>query len=396
MFIRHLIIFIALGLSSAYAYVFNVQEIARASLEVNIVHLKSGDFLAAGPHQFKSLWTRDFCFSVPALLTLKKYSLVKNQLNYLITNRRSDGLVPIYADSMSPMQRVTLASVNNILGTNFNYPITDKLTPYFKASGKFPTIDANILILLASYEYYQATLDQEWWEKNQKNFREIYNYYQKFTQDGLIFQGAFSDWQDSSKRVGKTFFTNLLYLEVSKYFHFLSHSELDLLTNKIHETFYDPSTGLYFSVAGEPYISIDGILWALQKKLMPNLDAMYFALKKHPLWNRFEIPGYATFPSYPKSWIISHVKLSGLSEYHGNLSWSWLIALSSTVAKQYGDLVEAERISSKLQEILLRDNFVGEIYESKNNYRLFHSSLYKSENPFSLGSAFVIEMLKDN
>ena len=51
-------------------------NIAKESLEKNIVRLPQGDFLAAGGNQFGSLWTRDFCFSVPALLTLKKYAFV--------------------------------------------------------------------------------------------------------------------------------------------------------------------------------------------------------------------------------------------------------------------------------------------------------------------------------
>ena len=115
-------------------------NIAKESLEKNIVRLPQGDFLAAGGNQFGSLWTRDFCFSVPALLTLKKYALVKNHLSYLINNRRSDGLIPIYADSINPMRRVILGSVNRTLGTHVQYKITKNIKPYFKASGKLYAI----------------------------------------------------------------------------------------------------------------------------------------------------------------------------------------------------------------------------------------------------------------
>ena len=149
-------------------------NIAKQSLEKNIVSLPQGDFLTAGGNQFGSLWTRDFCFSVPALLILKKNSLVKNHLSYLINNRRSDGLIPIYADSINPMQRVILGSVNQVLGTHVQYKISKDIKPYFKASGKFPTIDANLLVLKAAYEYYQASQDQDWWDINQKAFLEMY------------------------------------------------------------------------------------------------------------------------------------------------------------------------------------------------------------------------------
>lgn len=369
-------------------------NIAQESLEKNIIRLPQGDFLAAGGNQFGSLWTRDFCFSVPALLTLKKYSLVKNHLSYLINNRRRDGLIPIYADSINPMRRVILGSVNQTLGTNVQYKITKNIKPYFKASGKFPTIDANLLVLKASFEYYQASNDQDWWIENLKAFEEIYHYYDVFFVDGLINQGAYADWQDSSSRKGKTFFTNLLYLDVTKSFQFQNLAEINLLTHRIHENFYDKVSGLYFSVKNLPQISLDGILWAIDKKLMPNTDLLYERLKQHIIWNQFKTPGYATYPSYPQDSLALQIKFVGLHEYHGNLIWSWLMAYSSTVAYKQGDFEEATRISKKLEEIILRDQVVGEIYFPNNNFQNFRTDFYRSEAPFSWGAAFVIEMLK--
>jgi glycogen debranching enzyme len=369
-------------------------SIAEQSLEANIVHLPQGDFLAAGGNQFGSLWTRDFCFSVPALLTLKKYSLVKNHLTYLIKNRSADGLVPIYADSINPMQRVILGSVNIAFGTSAHYQITKDIKPYYKASGKYSTIDANLLVLKASYEYFQASHDQEWWKENQNAFQNIYHYYNHFFENGLIYQEAFADWQDSSSRQGKTFFTNLLYLDISKSLSFMSQEEISNFTKKIHETFYDNETGLYFSLLGSPQISIDGILWAIDKKLMPFSDLLYERLKQHPLWNHFIVPGFATYPSYPLNSLAVQVKLVGLHEYHGNLTWSWLMAYSSLVAYKQHDFKESSRIATALETIVLRDKVVGEIYLSTKDYLPFHSHFYASEMPFSWGAAFVIEMLK--
>jgi glycogen debranching enzyme len=369
-------------------------DIATHSLEKNIVSLPQGEFLAAGGHQFGSLWTRDFCFSVPALLTPKRFSLVKNQLEYLIQNRREDGLIPLYADSVNPMKRVIMTSVNQALGTNFQYKITGKLRPYFTVNAQFPTIDANLLLLKASYEYYQASGDIIWWQKNQKSFSQIYNYYKKLIDDGLIVQGAFSDWQDSAKRSGKSFFTNLLFLDVSKTFQYLNESEINKLSQKIHETFYDKTTGLYFSVLGFEFISLDGILWALDRQLLPMNFSLYDNLKKHPLWIKYSTPGFAIYPSYPRNWLAAHAIISGLSEYHGNLTWSWLTAFASKVALKNGDSVEANRISTLLEELVVRDQEVTEIYFSDSKHQAFESSLYRSESPFSWGAAFIIEMIK--
>lgn len=372
----------------------SVRTHAIKSLEDNIIVLSQGEFLAAGSNQFGSLWTRDFCFSVPALLTLKKFNLVKNHLNYLIKNRREDGLVPIYADSINPMFRVVSASIGHAIGKTIKFKMTSKIKPYYMATGKFPTIDANILVLLASFEYYKASGDEAWWTGNQKALKEIYEYYIPFLDDGLISQGAYSDWQDSSSRVGKTFFMNLLYLEVSKSFEYLSTHELEELTQKIHNTFYDKKTGLYFSILGSSFISIDGVLWALEKKLMPFSELLYERLKQHALWSKYSTPGFNTYPSYPKNWIAPHAKISGLSEYHGNLTWLWIMAFSSKVAYLYADFQEGSRISTTLKQMVLRDNNVREVYYSTSPHLPFRSKLYKSEAPFSWGAAFVIEMLK--
>ena len=384
----------SLTLSSLMAQELDVERLARTSLEQNIVHLPQGDFLAAGAHQFGSLWTRDFCFSVPGLLRLKKFSLVKNQLNYLIKNRHDDGLVPIYADSISPMIRVAVGSFNQATGLKIQLKITGQINPFYRANGTYSTIDANFLVLLAAYDYYQASGDEDWWQEKQSDFLEIYNYYRPFIQDGLIAQGSYSDWQDSAKRKGKTFFTNLLFLDVSKKYQFLDKEDLNRLSQKIHESFYDSKTGLYFSILGSPQISLDGILWAIDKKLMPQTDQLYLHLKKHPLWNLYGAAGFATYPSYPKSWIAPQVLLSGLNEYHGNLSWSWLMAYASIVAYKQGDAGEAQRLKSFLETLIRRDQTINEIYDSPRGFHAYSSYLYRSESPFSWGAAYVLEMQK--
>jgi hypothetical protein len=389
--IIRLILVVCVFFNITIASSIEVDNIARSNLESNIIHLPQGDFLAAGSHQFGSLWTRDFCFSVPGLLILGKSNLVKNQLNFLINNRRADGLVPIYADSISPMIRVVLSSLNKTIGTHLEIKLTDNIKPFYQAVGKFPTIDANVLVLKASYEYFQSTHDQEWWDEHQEDFYEIYHYYDKFIDDGLIVQGAFSDWQDSARREGKVFFTNLLYLEVSKNFQFKSDLEINELKKQIQNVFYDTNSGLYFSVAGHGYISLDGVLWAIDKDLLGNSLELYLNLKRDPLWNRFGYPGPATFPSYPKNWIAKHNLISGLSEYHGKLAWSWLIALSAKVAKKMNDHDEALRIHRFLENLVLRDKTVNEIYNPEKKFEAFRSPFYFSENPFSWGAAFILE-----
>ena len=89
----------------------DIKTIAQTSLETNISYLKAGSFVSAGAHQFRSFWTRDFCLSCKGLLAIGKGDVLKSHLSYLIAHRRSDDLVPLYVDSMTPVTRVVMSSI---------------------------------------------------------------------------------------------------------------------------------------------------------------------------------------------------------------------------------------------------------------------------------------------
>jgi len=170
----------------------------------------------------------------------------------------------------------------------------------------------------------------------------------------------------------------------------------------VKQTFYDPKSGLYKSLAGKSYISLDGNLLALDlgfvKPESQEGQALYASLKKSALWTRGGVPGSTTIKDYPKSWLHTPVKITGLAHYHDELHWSWLIALSAKVAHQMGDKAESRRIFDTLGTMVARDGTVEEIYKAQTDGKLgppkpFGSLLYKSEAPFSWGAGFVLDAL---
>ena len=60
--------------------------VSAKGLQENIIRHNDKHFLQAGQHQFASLWTRDFCWSVPGLLCLKKIGEVKSHLSVLLSS----------------------------------------------------------------------------------------------------------------------------------------------------------------------------------------------------------------------------------------------------------------------------------------------------------------------
>jgi hypothetical protein len=372
----------------------DIQSIARTSLETNIAYLKPGSFVSAGAHQFRSFWTRDFCFTCKGLLAIGKGDVLKSHLSYLIKNRRQDDLVPLYVDSMTPVTRVVMSSFFKAFGLgNISLKLTDDVKPFYLVNNVFEAIDSNLMVLYASWVYLKETDDQEWFDKNQNDFKKIYDFYKTKFVDGLIFQNEHADWQDSAQRKGKMFFTNLLYYHMGIEYKFLTASEQKDLKEQIQTVFFEPTTGLFRSMAGRDNISLEGNLWAIEYGLMMDPKSLYANIKKHPLFTGGPIPGFATYPSYTKDDTYIQVKVTGLQEYHGAMYWSWLIGFSGKVAFLMGDMETFNKIKAKLEKILLRDQVVKEIYNHNEEMTAFKSFLYQSEFPFSWGSGFILDML---
>src|SRR4029077_6148831 len=114
----------------------------------------------------------------------------------------------------------------------------------------------NILVLLTAHDYFTFAGADNWWERRLTDLVQIYKYYDQNhikDADGLIVQPPFSDWQDSVRRAGKTFYTNLLYYLVSSRFarfpeFGIPPEKLDQLRNAIEERFFDKDLGIYRSI----------------------------------------------------------------------------------------------------------------------------------------------------
>lgn len=376
-------------------------ERATAGLLANIVEHPAGRYLSAGQHQFRSLWTRDFCWSVPGLLAINRTDVVRDHLRLLITSAHPEnGLVPRALDSMNPKLRVFRATMGYALGLNATQPPpTQRLVPEYREQNGHSCIDGNLLTILATLIYVDATGDQTFLAEHMPALQRILHFYDAHIEGKLIAQPGFSDWQDSVRREGKTFYTNLLWSvtlgELAK------RSLLGVtdqwardVSSAVHATFLDPTTGLYRSLAEGPQLSIDGSLLAIDLGFVQGDAArsLYAAMKRHPLWSAADgLPGVVTMPDYPsrdRNWT---VRLVGLGHYHDRLAWSWITAMSAKVASRMGDQPEAERILDGLGKLVARDKTVAEIYEPQRTMKPWQRWLYRSERPFSWGAAATLD-----
>lgn len=142
-------------------------QIAERGMMKNIATLtsKSGGsrrVILAGAHQFHALWVRDFAQSVPGYLLLGQHDAVRDTLDTVFEAQRlDDGLIPRGLDSVRTWERIAAEYFGITL------PFHAPLEPSFETENHVLSIDGNLLVPIAAWQYLAAQDDQErlhrWW-----------------------------------------------------------------------------------------------------------------------------------------------------------------------------------------------------------------------------------------
>lgn len=368
-------------------------DIAANSLRANIISLPSGKFISAGQNQFLTLWTRDFCHSVRGLIAVGEEDVAKNHLGYLLKSLREDGLVPRVLDNHQVQLRVAWQSFRKLVPVLPKLTFKEPLRAQYTDEHGSNAFDSNVLLILACLQ-----MDDKFWSENENEIHKVWNWYDDKFQDGLIFQTGFADWQDTTRREGKTFLMNLFYYLAASRLKKKGWSiKIDLaeLQNKIKKTFFDGK--VFISMTGYPQVSIEGNLFALETDEFLNSDEklkLWPELKRHPIISQDGVIGRCSYPDWPSDDLAWHIKLANLKRYHGSLSWSWLIGLGLNVSRLMNDVEMTQKQLTHIQTLLKRDGEVMEVYDPDLKFMPWGSWLIKSEHPFAWGAGYLSHALK--
>jgi hypothetical protein len=245
-------------------------------------------------------------------------------------------------------------------------------------------IDSNVLLVLASFHSKKYT----------KKVASLLDFYNK-DKNGLIIQEPYSDWQDSQDRSGVTFLTNLLYYQAIKQYQDIGIKIKnkagkvivpEQLKNVIINTFYDKKTGLFKSVKNKEFFALADNLFAIKYNFV-NQESLYKNLKKSELWTSG--PGFPQIPNNPNVHI--QVKIGTLENYHNNIYWSWLMGFAGLISFMMKDYPEGQKMYDRLERIAYRDKCIAEIYDPIS-LKIFETSTYKAECPFTWGACYVLAM----
>jgi hypothetical protein len=377
------------------------QLLAEASLRANIIELPSGKFLAAGQNQFRTLWTRDFCHAARGLFAIGEVEVVRDHLSRLLVSVRDDGLVPRVLDNKLVQWRVAYQTARRIFPFLPELKLVEPLRPQYTDEHGSHAVDSNLLVLLTALQLKTYPGGEAWWQTHEEKLQKVWRWYDARKRDGLIYQTAFSDWQDSVRRNGFTFLTNFFYYLAAHRLQKVGWQtgvELNVLSQRLREEFFDAESGLFLSLKGSEVISLDGNLLALEAREFLTSDEkaqLWKSLMRHPLTQLDHgLLGRCSYPDWPKRAVAWHVHLAGLKRYHGGLAWSWLMGLGLKVAHEQGDRTTVERMLHKVHTLLQRDQDVMELYDPKDLWFPWESWLLTAERPFSWGAGYLIEALQ--
>lgn len=364
---------------------------AQKTLQANLVQSDRGLFLAAGGNQFRTLWVRDFCFSVPGLIAAGFAEVVERQLQLIVSFQREDGALPRGIDVVDPKLRVFLnvvfrLSPQALLGYGGRH-----LRPEYLGEHGTPAYDSNLLTIRSHFELKSRTSKEA---LSATQLEKLLDFYQPDDQ-GLLQQPPYSDWQDSARREGVILHTQLLFLQALRLLG--RNSQAKALQGKILSLFLQEETGLFSEQLGTKQVSLETHLLLLNSPLADlglDQDQLYRRLKAHPLWTQNLIPGIPVYPRHQQvSW---STKIVGLGAYHDQLHWGWLVAEAYKTCLKMQDRKEAERILECYASSALQDPYLAEVYRVKNAKSLerLSQAFYRSEMPFSWTAAKWIEALE--
>ncbi len=391
------------GVSKRSRNGMEMKEILENIINRNITTNKGKQGFRAGGSVYANLWARDFLYPAPFLMSQPVWRDAVADHIFLILDhaRTSDFMMPKELDTMNPDWRVVRGFFRTLVGLEpEELPMKGEWHKHFTDTMGSDAIDTNLLTInaaleLAKYPGYKKKV----LARKQELLNGMKYYRQFIDKQGLIHQMKYSDFQDSSARVGVTFLTNLLFWKVLKELEdigFVQKGHSKRIRDSIIKTFWMPDRKLYRGIKGRKYMNIDANLLAIDwgfdtRKLFWN------AIKGYKPWWRGVLPGPPTVPKQPISEKAICVRVGGIPGYHDEYVWSWVMGIGAKVAYKMGDCKVGDEIIQGLKEIVERDKTVYDSYEYNPRTKTAVQVVtygFRAEYDWTWGASYMLDALK--
>jgi glycogen debranching enzyme len=378
------------------------RQIAEANLRLGIEerHLPSGDrkkILWAGWRNFREPWARDFGFASFGLMELNEKQVIKETLELYLHFQQENGRFPVKIHSTSVLDRY----LHSLFARQ--QPTRRPLRPKYHTAHRTISLDGNCLLVIAALNYLRHYEDNQFAQKHWSQLKQALHWVetQALQPDGLLHQGAYTDWADSIKRTGAVHYPNVLYwkalrefsLSAAKYGYAedantFQHKE-QALAQAIQQHFWDNEQGFFITSQQFPHIlSSDGNTLAIAWKLATPVQALRILDNMARFGMSTPVPTRCTNHEYGPNYVAWENKLGGIPHYHTAAAWLWLGSWHLIALVQAGEMGQAAAHLQRMEAVIVRDKVVHEVYDVDG--RFLKTRWYESEAPLTWSAAMFI------
>ncbi|MCB8959960.1 MAG: hypothetical protein H6651_06580 [Ardenticatenales bacterium] len=378
------------------------ERIARANVEISIEDrlLPDGSHklvLNAGRRNFREPWARDFGFASFGLVTMAETRAARETLELFLGFQTPAGQFPVKIHSTSILERYLHSLLDR------EQPIHTPLRPKYKTAHRTLSLDGNALLIIAALNYLRHVDDPSFchthWPALKRGLQWLE--LQSLEGDGLLHQGAYTDWADSIKRHGIIHYTNVLYWralcefgrdaviygypEDEAYFQ----AKAARVRDKINEHFWSEELGFYRTSDQFPHIlsssgNLLAIAWGLATPAQANA-----ILDRMAAWDMAEpVPTQVTSEPYGPQFVALENRLAGIPHYHTEAAWLWLGAWHVVALSRSGRSAEAGHLLERMATVIVRDGVVHEVYGRDG--QPLATRWYSSEAPLTWSASLFV------
>lgn len=352
--------------------------------------------LCAGVRHFREPWARDSGFASFGLIELDELQATKEALEVFLLTQSENGQFPVKIHSTHYLERYLYSVFKR------EQPIDRPISPRFITGHRTISLDGNGLLVIAVLNYALRSGDYDFVRQYWQNLLNALAWLETYVEpsDGLLHQGAFTDWADSIAQQGKVLYTNVIFwkalLDMAEIAQACGHPDdrrtLGDKARRIRESinthFWRPDLGFYVTSQFFDILSSSGnllaIAWGLASPEQAHtiLDAMrYFGMGT-------PVPTKATHRAYPRKFVAIENRLAGLADYHTYFAWLWLGAWHVIALARMERLEEARELLYNISRVIVRDGAVHEVYRPDGHYA--STFWYTSESPLTWSAGMFV------
>jgi glycogen debranching enzyme len=360
--------------------------------------LESGEekwVLCAGLRNFREPWARDFGFASSGLMELGLWDVTREGLEVFFLTQHENGQFAVKVHSTSVLDRYLHSLFKR------EQPIHAPIRPKFITAHNTISLDGNGLLIIAALNYATRNKDAEFVREHWSSLLRALSWLDGFADaDGLLQQGAFTDWADSVDRQGKVLYTNMIYWKALQEMANAAQTFGDERTRQaliqragmVHDAvqayFWRDDLGYFVTSKLFNNLSSAGnllaIAWGLATESQGHqiLDAMRFFAMAEP------VPTQTVHRAYPRKFIAIENRLGGIADYHTYFAWLWIGGWHVIACTKLGRYQEAQELLYRMSRAIVRDGEVHEVYAPTGR---FASNLwYTSEAPLTWSAGMFV------